>query len=189
MSFCATCGRRRTGDARFCDDCGTAFPAAEAAGNPGTPPAGQPAAGFPQDAGGFPPVPADATRVERPPDATRLERQPDATGAETRDAAPVMSATAPAAAEPDPFASWFAADPAEGKTPPRSGPPGQRQPTAGPWEAADTMYAAPGQQPPAFPPPQPPYGAQQARPPGGSPAAEDRPPVAARRPSSSLWCW
>jgi hypothetical protein len=118
-----------------------------------------------------------------------VERQPDATRVDTQDAVPMTRpAAAPAAAEPDPFAAWFAADPAEAKAPPPTDPPGQWQQPGDAWQSADTVYAAPASRPPAFPSPQPPpygeqqaqpYGAQQApppyggqqapRPPGGSP--------------------
>jgi hypothetical protein len=199
MNFCATCGRPRTGDARFCDGCGTEFRASVAtAASPvavaaGTPLADQPAAEFPEGAEGAEATPSaaaqsaspladeptgwdppvEAARLETgpadwaPADATRVERQPDATRIDTQGSAP-----GPSASGPDPFASWFA-DPPEGKSPPRDDPPGTWQQPAGPWQSADTMYAAPGQRPPAYPPPQPPppYGPQQARPPGGQPSS------------------
>jgi hypothetical protein len=205
MNFCATCGRPRTGDGRFCDGCGTEFRGAATAASPiaaspmaasGTPVADQPAAGFPadaEDAGATPSAaaqsgspladeptrwdpPAEATRLGTAPadvvpaDATRVERQPDATMIDTHGSAPGPS---PAAPGTDPFASWFAADPPEGKAPPLNDPPGTWQQPAGPWQSADTMYAAPGQRPPAYPPPQPPppYGPQQARPAGGQPSS------------------
>jgi hypothetical protein len=165
MNFCATCGRQRTGDTRFCDGCGTEFPAAATAA------AGTPSADW---------APAEATRAERQPDATRVERQPDATRVDTQDAALGPSPAAPAApAEPDPFASWFMADTAEGKATPRNDPPGPWQQPAGSWQSADTVYAAPGQRAPAPPPPYgaqrpPPYGAQPPRPPGGQPPSGGR---------------
>ena len=195
MNFCATCGRRRTGDARFCDDCGTEFSAraGTAATAAGTPLADPPAAEFPQDSEATPSAeappaaqlaaeptrwepPVEATRMETSPsdwagpDSTRVERQPDVTKID----APVRPpAAAPAAAaEPDPFASWFATDPAEGKAAPRSDSPGTWQQPAGQWQSADTVYAAPSQRAPAYSPPQPPpYGAQQARPPSGEPSS------------------
>jgi hypothetical protein len=190
MNFCATCGRQRTGDARFCDGCGTDFPAAETTAA-GTPLAVPPAAGVPQDAGSTPSAtvqpasaladeptrwdpPVEATRSETAPadwapaDATRAERRPDATRIDAQGSAPGPSSAAPAApAEPDPFASWFAADPPQGQAPARDDPAGTGQQPGGPWQSADTVYAAPGQRAPAYPPPPPPYGAQQARPPGG----------------------
>jgi hypothetical protein len=199
MNFCATCGRPRTGDARFCDGCGTELPAAETTAT-GTPPADQPAAEFPPDAEETPSAtaqpasaraeeptrwdrPAEATRMETAPadwtpaEATRVERQPDVTMIDPQGSAPAPFPAAPAAAaEPDPFASWFAADPSEGKAPPRNDQAGRWQQPAGPWQPADTVYAAPGQRAPAPPPPQPPppYGGQQARPPGGQPSAGGR---------------
>jgi hypothetical protein len=248
MNFCATCGRRRTGDARFCDGCGTEFAAREAPATPqatatpeapgaakvpetaqapetviapetsaapegaepeaaeptrwalpSTPTDWAPADWAPADATRAQPHP-DATRIERLPDATRIERRPDATWIDPPDAAQGMthgtapspsstpSSTPPASpAEPDPFASWFAADPPESSapprnTPPRNDPPGQWQPAAG-WQPADTEYAAPAQRGPAFPSPQPPYGGQQAQPPyegqqaqpaGGKPSSGGR---------------
>jgi hypothetical protein len=186
MSFCATCGRRRTGDTRFCDGCGTEFPApATAVAAAGTPPADEPAAEFPPGAEATPssaaqpgsPLADEPTRWDPPVEATRAERQPDATRRDTQASAPGPSPAAAAAgapAEPDPFASWFAADPAEGGAPPLNNPPGQRQP-AGSWQSADTVYAAPAQRAPGYPPPQPPpYGAQQAGPPGGQPSSGGR---------------
>jgi hypothetical protein len=195
MNFCATCGRQRTGDTRFCGDCGTEFPAAETA-TAGTPLADQPAAEFPPDAEATPNAtaqpasaraevrsgwdpPAEATRMETAPadwtpaEATRVERQPDVTRIDTQGSAPGPFPPAPAApAQPDPFASWFA-DPPEGKAPPRNDQPGTWQQPAGQWESADTVYAAPGQRSPASPPPQPPpaYGGQQARSAGGQPSS------------------
>jgi hypothetical protein len=195
MNFCATCGRPRTDDARFCSGCGTAFPTSETTAA-GTPLADHPAAESPQDAQAAPspaappaspPVgeptrwdrPAEATRLETAPadwapaEATRVERQPDATWIDTRGSAPGPSPAAPP--EPNPFASWFADTP-EGKAPPRGEPAGAWQQPPGPWEAADTVYAAPGQRAPAYPPPQPPppYGGQQAPPGGGRPSSGGR---------------
>jgi len=192
MNFCATCGRPRTGDTRFCGGCGTDLQAAETTAT-GTPPAGQPAVEFPPEAEETPTAaaqpasaraaeptqwgpPAEVTRMETAPgewtpaEATRVERQPDLTRIDTQGSSP---AAAGEPAEPDPFASWFAADPAEGQAPPRNDQAGTWQQPAGPWQAADTMYAAPGQRAPAPPPPQPPppYGAQQPRPPGGQPSS------------------
>jgi hypothetical protein len=160
MNFCATCGRQRTGDTRFCGSCGTEFPAGETT-ETGTRPA--------EDTR-METVPADWT----PAEATRVERQPDVTRIDPQGSVPGPSATAPAARpEPDPFASWFAADPPEGKAPPRNDQAGTWQQPAGPWESADTVYAAPGQRAPAYPSPQPPppYGGQQARPAGGPPSS------------------
>jgi hypothetical protein len=192
MNFCATCGRRRTGDTRFCAGCGAEFakdeapppaPAvpAPAVPAPAVPAAEAPATSLPADEEARWDPPAEAAGWESPAapagwapaDATRVERQPDATRVDTQDAVPVT----PAAAEPDPFASWFAADPAEGKASPRTDPPGQSQQPGGRWQSADTVYAAPAQRPPASPPPQPPYGVQQAPSPGlpgGNPSSGGR---------------
>jgi serine-type D-Ala-D-Ala carboxypeptidase/endopeptidase (penicillin-binding protein 4) len=196
MNFCATCGRQGSDDARFCDGCGTEFHATEMTAA-GTPLAGEPAAEFTQDAaaapgptaqpGSWPAAepprwdpPAEATGLETAPadwtpgDATRVERQPDATRIDTQGSVPGPFPAAPA--EPDPFAAWFATDPPQGAAPPRDDPPGTWQQPAGPWQSADTVYAAPGQPAPAYPPPQPPppYGAQQAQPPGGQPSSGGR---------------
>ena len=210
MNFCATCGRQRTGDARFCQGCGTEFRTAATAAS-GTPLAAEPAAESRPDTAEFrqdsaatpsataqpaPPLagqptgwdpPAEATRLETaasdwtaPADATRVERQPEVTRIDARGASAAAAPGAPA--EPDPFASWFAADPPEGQAAPPNEPPGPwQQPggpqqPAGPWQSADTVYAAPGQRPPAYAPPQPPppYGGQQARPPGGQPSSGGR---------------
>jgi hypothetical protein len=173
MNFCATCGRQRTGDARFCAGCGAEFPRDEAAApSPVTPasaaPAGEPATWDPPDqATGWESSTAPADRA--PSDATRVERQPDATRVDTRDAVPVTP-QAPTAPAPDPFASWFAADPAEGNAPPGD-PPGQWQQPGATWQSADTVYAAPAPRPAASAqPPSQPYAAQQA-PPYGAPQA------------------
>ena len=169
MNFCATCGRQRTGNSRFCAGCGTELPAAATAAS-GTPLADEPAeATRLETAASEWTASADATRVERQPDVTRL----DARGASAAPGAP---------AEPDPFASWFAADAPEGQAAARNDPPGGwQQPTgpqqpAGSWQQADTVYSAPGQHAPAYPPPQPPppYGGQQGRPQGGQPPSGGR---------------
>ena len=181
MNFCATCGRQRTGDARFCAGCGTEFP-------PGA--EGSADAESSADAQGL--ADAQATRMETAPsswaapDATRVERQPDPTMIDTQGAVPGPPPAAPAEpARPDPFASWFAQDPAEPAAPPRNATPGQRQP-GGPWQSADTVYAAPGQRAPGYAPPQPPpYGGQQA-PYGGQPppyGGQQAPPAGSQRPS------
>ena len=106
------------------------------------------------------PLPADATRVERQPDATMIDRP--------RAAEPARAAT-PAAAEPDPFAAWFAPD---AQAAPRTEPGGQWQ-AAQPWQSADTVYAGSGQRPAAYSPSPspgpvypPPYGAQPGPPAG-----------------------
>ena len=171
MNFCATCGRQRTGDARFCAGCGTEFPTATTAA-PGSLLADAPAADPPVEETRLETAPSDWTA---PADATRVERQPDVTRIDPRGASAAAAPGAPA--EPDPFAAWFAADPAEGQAAPRTDPPGPwqqpagPQPPAGPWQSADTVYSAPSQRAPAYPPPQPPppYGGQQPRPPGGQP--------------------
>ncbi len=177
MNFCAKCGRERSGDARYCGGCGTEFAADSAAA--GTPPTDDSGGGDPQpsptvEAEGVTPaaeepLPADATRVERQPDATMIDRP--------RTAEPARAAT-PAAAEPDPFAAWFAPD---AQAAPRTEPGGQWQ-AAQPWQSADTVYAGSGQRPAAYPPPSPPmpgypppYGAQPG-PPAGRQAIVGRPP-------------
>jgi hypothetical protein len=189
MNFCATCGRERTGNARYCVGCGIEFPAT-ATTTAGTPLADQPAAEFPQDAeatqsASAPPVSPQAdepTRRDPPADDTRVERQPDATRIDTQGSAPGPFPAAPAAPpEPDPFASWFASDQPQGQAPPRNDPAVAWQQPAGQWQSADTVYAAPGQRAPAAqsPPyggqqPAPPYGGQQARPPGGQASSGGR---------------
>ena len=186
MNFCAKCGRERSGDALYCGGCGTEFAAASAAA--GTSPTDDSGGGDPQpsptvEAQGVTPaaaepLPADATRVERQPDATMIDRP--------RAAEPPRAAT-PAAAEPDPFAAWFAPD---AQAAPRTEPGGQWQ-AAQPWQSADTVYAGSGQPPAAYPPRRRP-GRATLRPTGGSRgrqrAARDR-RAAAGRPSSSRWRW
>jgi hypothetical protein len=197
MNFCAKCGRERSGDARYCGGCGTEFAAAPAPAV--TPPTDDTAGGVLQpsataEAQAATPLaeeptpwdpPADPTRWELPTttsgdwtppaDATRADRQPDATMIDPpRIAAETARAVTPAAAEPDPFAAWFAPD---AQRAPRTEPAGQWQAAPEPWQAADTVYAASGQrdsvyppssQPgPAYPPPRPPYGAQPTPPSGG----------------------
>src|ERR1700733_8032096 len=76
-SFCATCGRPRSGTARFCDGCGAEFT---------DPPAAQDDSGAPA---------ADAPLLGLPPDATRADRAFGATRLDQPGAAP------------DPFASWY----------------------------------------------------------------------------------
>jgi hypothetical protein len=176
MNFCAKCGRERSGDARYCGGCGTEYAAAPAAaataptdddsagGDP------QPSATVEAQAAPAPAEeaerwepPADATRAERPPDVTMIDRPGGAEGART---------ATQAAAEPDPFAAWFAPD---AQAAPRTEAGGQWQ-AAEPWQAADTVYAGSGQgaqaypppSPPApgYPPPRPPYGAQPGPPSG-----------------------
>jgi serine-type D-Ala-D-Ala carboxypeptidase/endopeptidase (penicillin-binding protein 4) len=195
MNFCAKCGRERSGDARYCGGCGTELPAASAAAV--TPPTDDSAGGDPQPSAtveaqaATPPaeeperraqpaepagweLPTPASDGWAPPaDATRVERQPDATMIDRPGSADPARAATPATAEPDPFAAWFAPD---GRASPRTAPGGQWQP-AGPWQAADTVYAGSGQsasaypppsQPaPGYPPPRPPYGSQPGPPPGG----------------------
>jgi len=177
MNFCAKCGRDRSGDARYCGGCGTELPAVPAAaataptdddpdGGDPQPPAtveGQAAPTPTEEAERWEP-PADATRVERTPDVTMIDRPGGSEGARR---------ATPAAAEPDPFATWFAPD---AQAAPRTEPGGQWQ-AAEPWQAADTVYAGSGQpaqayQPPSqaapgYPPPRPPYGAQPGPPSGG----------------------
>ena len=120
------------------------------------------------------PAPAEeAERWEPPADATRVERTPDVTLIDRPGGAEAARPAPPAAAEPDPFATWFAPD---AQAAPRTEPGGQWQ-AAEPWQAADTVYAGSGQRaqayPPAsqpapgYPPPRPPYGAQPGPPSGG----------------------
>jgi hypothetical protein len=151
MNFCAKCGRERPGDARYCGGCGTEFEAASAAapaastddsagGDPQPPETVEARAVTPQaeEPGGWDP-PADATRVERQPDATMIDRPGGA------DSAP---AAAPQPAEPDPFAAWFAPD---AQAAPKT-ELGRQWQAAEPWQAADTVYAAPGQPTPDYAP-------------------------------------
>jgi hypothetical protein len=185
MNFCAKCGRERSGDARYCGGCGTELPAASAAAV--TPPTDDSGGGDPQPSATAEAQAATALAEEPerrdPPaesddwapaaDATRVERQPDATIIDRPGGAGPARAATPAAAEPDPFAAWFAPD---AQAAPRTEPGGQRQ-AAQPWQSADTVYAGSGQQSPAYPPPsgpapgypppRPPYGAQPGPPPGG----------------------
>jgi hypothetical protein len=165
MNFCATCGRERSGDSRFCGGCGSEFAAATAAASAA--PAEEPARWDP---------PAEPARWDPPADATRIDRQPDATMIDRPGSADPARAGGPA--EPDPFAAWFAPD---AQAAPRTEPAGQWQAAPRqapePWQAADTVYAGPGQRGPGFPPPappapgypppRPPYGAQPGPPPGG----------------------
>lgn len=90
MSFCATCGRQRTGTARFCGGCGTEFPG---------------------------PVPAEG-EGEREPLAGDARRPPaedtapsGSAGDATRsDVNPGVTQVEPSAAQTDPFASWYQKD-------------------------------------------------------------------------------
>jgi hypothetical protein len=177
MNFCAKCGRERSDDARYCGGCGTEFAAAPAAAaaapadddsDGGDP---QPSATVESQAA---PGPAEAAeRWEPPADATRVERSPDVTMIDRPGGAEAGPPATPAAAEPDPFAAWFAPD---AQAAPRAEPGGQWQ-AGEPWQAADTVYAGSGQPAPAYqppsqpapgyPPPRPPYGAQPGQPSGG----------------------
>jgi hypothetical protein len=176
MNFCAKCGRERSGDARYCGGCGTELAAASAAA--ATAPTDDSAGGDPQppatvEAQAAPALAEEPEQWEPPADATRVERQPDATMIDRPGSADSARAATPAAAEPDPFAAWFAPD---AKAAPPTEPGGQWQ-QAESWQAADTVYAGSGQraaaypppsQPaPGYPPPRPPYGAQPGPPPGG----------------------
>ena len=193
MNFCAKCGRERSGDARYCGGCGTEFAAAPMAA--GTSPTDDSGGGDPQpsptvdaqavtspaedpersDPSAEPArwdLPGSASDEWAPPaDATRVERQPDATMIDQpRGAAEPARAATPAAAEPDPFAAWFAPD---AQAAPRTEPGGQRQAEQS-WQSADTVYAGSGRPPAANPPSSPPgpgypppYGAQPGPPPGG----------------------
>ena len=193
MNFCAKCGRERSDDARYCGGCGTEFAAASAAA--AAPPSddsgggdAQPSAtaearaAAPAEEPEQPELPADLAGWELPTptaddwappaDSTRVERQPEATMIDRPGSAGPVRAATPAAAEPDPFAAWFAPD---AQAAPRTGSDGQWQ-TAQTWQSADTVYAGSGQAPPAYappsqpapgyPPPRPPYGAQPGPPPG-----------------------
>ena len=181
MSFCPTCGQRRTGDSRFCGGCGHEFrePAAAhedtAVATDSAVPleAVTPEAAMPADTA----IPEDVTRWDVPADATRLEAS----------AASPAPAPAPAPDEPDPFARWFAPDPPAppppAPLPPRAEPPGRWQAAAteppGRWQTADTVYAAPGQAGypppagpgPAFPPQGPGYPPPKRQSSGGAKAA------------------
>jgi D-alanyl-D-alanine carboxypeptidase/D-alanyl-D-alanine-endopeptidase (penicillin-binding protein 4) len=176
MNFCAKCGRERSGDARYCGGCGTELAAASAAA--ATAPTDDSAGGDPQppatvEAQAAPALAEEPERWEPPADATRVERQPDATMIDRPGSGGSARAATPAAAEPDPFAAWFAPD---AKAAPATPPGGQWQ-AAEPWQVADTVYAGSGQrasaypppsQPaPGYPPPRPPYGAQPGPPPPG----------------------
>ncbi len=177
MNFCAKCGRERSDDARYCGGCGTEFAAAPAAAA-SAPTDDDSAGGDPQpsatvEAQAAAPPAEQAERWEPPADATRVERTPDVTLIDRPAGAEPPRAVTPAAAEPDPFAAWFAPD---AQAAPRTEPGGQWQ-AAEPWQSADTVYARSGQQaqayppptPPApgYPPPRPPYGAQPGPVPGG----------------------
>jgi hypothetical protein len=169
MNFCAKCGRERSDDARYCGGCGTEFAADTAAAV--TPPTDDSAGPGPQPSAtaDWAP-PADATRVERQPDATMIDRPGGA--------ADSARAVTPAAAEPDPFAAWFAPSP-DAQAAPRTAPGGQWQ-AAEPWQSADTVYAGSGQRAPAYPPsPQPAPGYPPPRPPYGA----QPPPSGGRRSS------
>lgn len=97
MSFCANCGRQRSGTAQFCGACGAEFnDATSGAAEPAdlTEPAAptEPAPGEPGAAPGERAAPVDATRMDAMPRATRIDSpaaRPD---------------------QPDPFASWFQQD-------------------------------------------------------------------------------
>jgi hypothetical protein len=81
MSFCASCGRQRTGTARFCGGCGAEF------------------TDSPDAAGDQVPAAADAAPHDQPRDATRTEMVPEVTRVE------------PPTAKTDPFASWYQREP------------------------------------------------------------------------------
>ena len=90
MSFCANCGRQRSGTARFCSGCG-----AEYSDSPDEA-AGAATSSAPGDPGT---QPADVTHLEGPPaGVTRMDLHPEAAQAAYTD---------PPAAEPDPFADWY----------------------------------------------------------------------------------
>jgi hypothetical protein len=192
MSFCPACGRQRTGNSRFCGGCGHDF--GEQAADGGTTPSAVAAAPVPtaetaqaaepvsaepvpaaEQAPAAEPVPAaeqqgwdlspEVTQWDRPADNTRWDAPADATRLEPSTADPASAKPA----EPDPFAAWFAPQ----------APPAP----ADPWQAADTVYAAPNQpagypppsrQGPVFPPPQGPFPPPQG-PVGGPPPRRTSP--------------
>ena len=81
MSFCASCGRQRSGTARFCGGCGAEF------------------TDSPDAAGDQVPAAADAAPDDLPRDATRMDVVPEVTRVE------------PPTAKTDPFASWYQREP------------------------------------------------------------------------------
>jgi hypothetical protein len=81
MGFCASCGRQRNENARFCGGCGAEFSDALSAADDQASPAA--------DAAGEAP-PSDATRMDVTPDVTRIE---------------------PPTATTDPFAGWYQQEP------------------------------------------------------------------------------
>ena len=178
MNFCAKCGRERPGDARYCGGCGTEFAAAPATA--ATAPAdddsdgGDPQPSATVEAQAAPGPAEEAERWEPPADATRVERSPDVTMIDRPGGAEAGPTATPAAAEPDPFAAWFAPD---AQAAPRTEPAGGQWQAGEPWQVADTVYAGSGQPAPAYqppsqpapgyPPPRPPYGAQPGQPSGG----------------------
>jgi hypothetical protein len=81
MSFCASCGRQRSGTARFCGGCGAEF------------------TDSPDAAGDQVPAAADAAPDDLPQDATRMDVVPEVTRVE------------PPTAKTDPFASWYQREP------------------------------------------------------------------------------
>jgi hypothetical protein len=156
MSFCANCGRQRSGTARFCGGCG-----AEYSDSPDEA-AGAATSSAPGDPGT---QPADVTHLEGPPaGVTRLDLHPEAGQAAHTD---------PPAAEPDPFANWYSPAAQDGGAPGAAGYPagGQWQPTQTVGGTQATGYAPSGfppgtQPPPGFPPPP----AYPSGPPGAPPA-------------------
>jgi hypothetical protein len=81
MSFCASCGRQRSGTARFCGGCGAEF------------------TDSPDAAGDQVPAAADAAPHDVPGDATRMDVVHEVTRVE------------PPTAKTDPFASWYQREP------------------------------------------------------------------------------
>jgi hypothetical protein len=150
MSFCASCGRQRSGTARFCGGCGAEFK------DPADTFATSASSSAPDDQGTRP---ADAVVPDGPtPDMTRMDLHPEA---------PEAALTGPPA-EPDPFADWYS---------PRAGGDGAAE-AAGygagaQWPQTQTVGGtptqAPGYPPSAFNPAPPP-------PPGFPPSPSAAPP-------------
>jgi len=176
MSFCANCGRQRTGSARFCGGCGTEFtdapddsvgPAESVGPADGAAPWAEPGAepatmAAPADASRWD-APASGSRWDPvtpdpgwapPADATRMDLTPEPTrmdlGPPTAQRPPAQQ---PGPDQPDPFASWFV----HGK------PPEQptetllayrsNSPTGAAPLAPAAQPAPPMRQPPYSPPP------------------------------------
>ena len=101
MSFCASCGRQRSGTARFCGTCGTEFSDSPAAPDDQESP--------PADAASLNPLP-DLTRIQPPADqpdpfASWYQQKPQAVGNEKRDD---LAADSDSERQPDPGGGIFA---------------------------------------------------------------------------------